>query len=517
MAIKSRGETLTFRENNYWDFLDEDAEESAEEADVKELHDLGNEYDGGYPEDELLAEDADKVSLKHFFPKLAEAEQSKPGIAKHKIFYWFRQVPEVLGGYGDCPYLIGFGLNTKFKPIEVKDSANYSYGKLDDIVLEGNQLLVIVTLPKGDVKKYDLKSILRIASPGSAKYSAAHKILKALHWAASKAESTLTTKQVRNLRVRNALGQLSDTIASELKSHIKNIVFRIPPHSAYTDQDILEVDPEASEQQATQAAEKINKIHNDFYELPFAKQAEAAGIVEDRIPAENVGWILSSWGPVGKIYFNCAIDTLSEEAQDIIKKAKLSEQAIKPGATDVDCYRLAVELIKYFDNDPRFFDKNTTEDLQEDATTDRAAWQAKRKELLNRKVEFYYDDMDYTYVATMDEVIDALVELVTDEEVAKYSEGRFKTLDEISDYDYEQYLKNKDQKDYWQKHAYSEWTALLEKNCDELLKAHEAEVQEALRDKATEAAVEEGEASYDDGADPDGFYGWDDYYRWKNG
>jgi hypothetical protein len=27
MAIKSRGETHTFREGSYWDFLDEDADE----------------------------------------------------------------------------------------------------------------------------------------------------------------------------------------------------------------------------------------------------------------------------------------------------------------------------------------------------------------------------------------------------------------------------------------------------------------------------------------------------------
>jgi rubrerythrin len=40
-AIKSRGETLTFKEGSYWDFLDEDI--------TTELHDLGNEYDGGYP------------------------------------------------------------------------------------------------------------------------------------------------------------------------------------------------------------------------------------------------------------------------------------------------------------------------------------------------------------------------------------------------------------------------------------------------------------------------------------
>jgi hypothetical protein len=104
MAIKSRGETLTFREGSYWDLLDENhkpitwicefdgkeigtvdavTEEEAYEAmenkypdlnyslhdgvavvypadkseltefleDVKELHDLGNTYDGGYPAD----------------------------------------------------------------------------------------------------------------------------------------------------------------------------------------------------------------------------------------------------------------------------------------------------------------------------------------------------------------------------------------------------------------------------------------------------------------------------------
>lgn len=60
-AIKSRGETLTFRENNYWDFLDEDVNEDEVEA----LHDLGNTYDGGYStEDSRLAEleDADEYS-----------------------------------------------------------------------------------------------------------------------------------------------------------------------------------------------------------------------------------------------------------------------------------------------------------------------------------------------------------------------------------------------------------------------------------------------------------------------
>lgn len=62
-AIKSRGETLTFRENSYWDFLEEEVKEPAEE--VETPHDLGNTYDGGYPtEGGKLAEleDADEYS-----------------------------------------------------------------------------------------------------------------------------------------------------------------------------------------------------------------------------------------------------------------------------------------------------------------------------------------------------------------------------------------------------------------------------------------------------------------------
>lgn len=64
MAIKSRGETLTFKENNYWDFLDEETKEP------ESVHDLGNTYDGGYPEEapkdlelEEAAQPSEKVEL----------------------------------------------------------------------------------------------------------------------------------------------------------------------------------------------------------------------------------------------------------------------------------------------------------------------------------------------------------------------------------------------------------------------------------------------------------------------
>jgi hypothetical protein len=55
MAIKSRGETLTFRESSYWDFLDEDTE-------PKVVHDLGNEYDGGYTAEKPDLPEIDEVS-----------------------------------------------------------------------------------------------------------------------------------------------------------------------------------------------------------------------------------------------------------------------------------------------------------------------------------------------------------------------------------------------------------------------------------------------------------------------
>jgi hypothetical protein len=395
MAIKSRGETLTFRENNYWDFLDEDAE----------LHDLGNEYDGGYPATqtwvcyfddvdigtvEATTEDEALEKMQHEYPeypyserkhddcwwvepaadnlvestlteaagfdcpKLREADNNQPGIAKFKILYQFRKNPNVQGPYGDCPYLSGVGKDATFRGLSLEDTTRHKYGNVQDLELADNGEVMLTTTSG---KKYSLRHALRIASPATDKFSNTRKVLLAIKAAAEAAEKTLDTKTVRNLRVRNALEKLDDTVADEFKAHIKNITFRIPAHNAYSANDILDIDPDASEQQAELAAERINRIHDAFYSLPFAKQAEAEGMVEERIPAENVGWILSSWGAVGKIRFDCPISSLSNDAQDIIKKAKLSEDKVKTEAFEVDCYRLATELIRFFGNDPKFYEK----------------------------------------------------------------------------------------------------------------------------------------------------------------
>ena len=83
-------------------------------------------------------------------------------------------------------------------------------------------------------------------------------------------------------------------------------------------------------------------------------------MLKDRAPAENVNWILTSWGAVGKIYFNCPIKELSKEAQKIIENAKLTSDPLNKSNKVVDCYRLAVELIEYFDSDPWFYEDEIT-------------------------------------------------------------------------------------------------------------------------------------------------------------
>ena len=350
MGIKSRGETLTFREGSYWDYLDEEVEPD-------EIHDLGNTYDGGYPENTLVE------ALGYDCPKLKEADNNQPGIAKFKILFQFRKDPTVQGSYGDCPYLSGLGLNTTFKNVRLIDSTRRSYGTIKDIELADNGEVMLTT---HEGKSYSLRQALKISNKSTEKFSNTYTVLLAIKKAAEAAEKSLNTKQVRNLRVRNALAQLNKKVANEFKAAITNIVFRIPAHNAYSADDILDIDPDASEAIAEKAAEKINKIHDDFYGLSFVRankdQMESSGMIEDRVPAEKAAWINSSWGAVGKVYFDRPINKLSVDAQKIIANAKLSDAKVDPKVDSVDCYRLATELIRFFGNDPWFYTKPVESD-----------------------------------------------------------------------------------------------------------------------------------------------------------
>lgn len=57
-----------------------------------------------------------------------------------------------------------------------------------------------------------------------------------------------------------------------------------------------------------------------------------------------------------------------------------------------------------------------------------------------------------------------------------------------------------------------DWGDDLVSNDDSFVDSIYDELKEEYEDEAQEAYDEAN-----DGCDPDGFYGWDDYYRWKNG
>ena len=80
-AIKSRGEPLTFRENNYWDFLDEEVEEELTEASLSDIAAAANsEFGTDYNERDLL--DTARVEDEEFFADFDPKEPGKELYAK---------------------------------------------------------------------------------------------------------------------------------------------------------------------------------------------------------------------------------------------------------------------------------------------------------------------------------------------------------------------------------------------------------------------------------------------------
>jgi hypothetical protein len=159
---------------------------------------------------------------------------------------------------------------------------------------------------------------------------------------------------------------MTPEVATELKSYIKDIEYRIPPKGPtgeYDVADIKNIDPHAEPQVAEKAADKLNRIYNNFYSLPFADDAVNAGMVEERIPNENAKWISDWWGGTGKISFKGPISNLSDEAQALIVSSRMTSDPLNTATSKVDCYRLANALITYFNNDVRFFEHGDLEEV----------------------------------------------------------------------------------------------------------------------------------------------------------
>ena len=174
--------------------------------------------------------------------------------------------------------------------------------------------------------------------------------------------------------------------------------------------------------------------------------------------------------------------------------------------------------------DEGFFDEQDTfaEIERQEPFTRNAAWRRdrvkkarlKEEKSPRRTIDLYYDDLDYTYRARLDEVADALVDLVTDEDVARLTNGKFKTVDEICDYDHQEYLKAKETG--IKMTSPGVWTEFLDDNCEDLLAEHEAEVLDALRSAAEDDRYEKSPSAYE-GPGGGAFSSWTDFWRWKEG
>ena len=121
----------------------------------------------------------------------------------------------------------------------------------------------------------------------------------------------------------------------------------------------------------------------------------------------------------------------------------------------------------------------------------------------NKTHEFYgYDDngCEFTYDISYPDILEALKELIDDEYVVDTTDetDQHRTVQELIDAgEYEEFLK------------YSFTTHIHNLS---------TELNDYFKDSFEyEEAKKESEEEYGGKEDPDGFYGWDDFYRWKNG
>lgn len=160
--------------------------------------------------------------------------------------------------------------------------------------------------------------------------------------------------------VFNTLEANSD-VAEELKNSIKKIEYKIPLTGIYPG----DFGVDKNDEYLTAKAEaKLDAIYNDFLKLDFANDAIDAGIVANRSSIEDTNRnIETCWAPAGYITFKYPIKKLSAEAQNLIKDAKVVKNTDTAAtkletSTTTCCYRLANALIKYFDNDVLFYEKD---------------------------------------------------------------------------------------------------------------------------------------------------------------
>lgn len=227
-------------------------------------------------------------------------------------------------------------------------------GELTDFNFDTDgSILIDYVRDNGFEKTEDLEYIITTAPRDTITY----KVLRAIKNTAERLNKQTRSTTARDANVETILKENSD-IAEEFKAHITKIIYEIPMVDTYS--PLGEVD-KSGDEISEEARAKLEQIYYNFMNLPFADSAIDAGIVKHRDFTTDYNHnIISRWGGIGLITFDCKATELSKKAQAVILNAKVKKEddpSIKDTGNTISCYRLANALIKYYDNDVNFFNQ----------------------------------------------------------------------------------------------------------------------------------------------------------------
>jgi hypothetical protein len=268
----------------------------------------------------------------------------------------------------------------------IADAFHYNgardYGVITDFnITEDGTITVSHEAPNGRESQLTLEKAIRDASK-KVNYNYARNLLVAIKDIAGNMNKanrpTAAERRAERAAIKDAtvLGMLQSepAAAEEFRKHITSIRFSIPLGD-------YEYDVDHNDPDAERALARLNKTRDDFLALPFARDAIAKGMVDDRLLFDddgnmlenNYAWVAAYWYGSCSIKLDCQFKELSPAAQAIYTASKNEAMATnrkvttdpddpkaakkkKPEELDrLEGYVLAKALITHFDNDVEFF------------------------------------------------------------------------------------------------------------------------------------------------------------------